>query len=61
MNEIVDCRLFNCLIPIESVCEVIIAFTNSDDATLELEFNNGTRIDLNQSENQVIVRNWRRK
>ncbi len=54
-------RLFKCLIPIESMCDIILVFKDIDDAILELKFDNGTVICLEKSEKDLMVRNWRRK
>ncbi len=60
-NEIVCIRLFKCLIPIESICDITIVFKYVADITLEVKFDNGTLIRLDKSEQDLIIRNWTRK
>ena len=54
-------RLFKCLIPIESICNVTLVFKYITDIVLELKCDNGMRIRLEQSDKDFIVRNWKRK
>jgi hypothetical protein len=57
----VSFRLFKCLIPIESICDIILVFKDVENVILELKFDNGTVINLEKSEKDVTVRHWRRK
>ncbi|CAF4382635.1 unnamed protein product, partial [Adineta steineri] len=54
-------KLFKCLIPIESICEIVLVFKNIDNIIPELKFDNGTFIHLYKSEKDLIIRNWRQK
>ncbi|CAF1323401.1 unnamed protein product [Adineta steineri] len=54
-------KLFKCLIPIESICEIVLVFKNIDNIIPELKFDNGTFIHLYKSKKDLIIRNWRQK
>jgi hypothetical protein len=46
---------------IRARCSIILVCKNIDDVVFELKFDNGTVICLETSEEDLIVRNWRRK
>ncbi|CAF0757136.1 unnamed protein product [Adineta ricciae] len=54
-------NLFRCCLPMKSRWEAIIVFKGSDDVMLELECDDGKLIPLDQSEEDLVIRDWKRK
>ena len=59
--NVVCISLFRCFLPIKSLWEAIIVFKGSDDVMLEFERDDGKLIPLDRSEEDLVIRGWKRK
>ncbi|UJR27291.1 hypothetical protein I4U23_008586 [Adineta vaga] len=54
-------KLFKCLVPVESIWNVTFVYKGNDNVMPELECDDGKLIQLDKYEEDLIIRNWKRK